>query len=237
MAALALALGFGATSVTAQDRYLMGRVIDAESQAPLNGAFVTFEGGRPGTWTNPDGVFRLGGAEETEWRRVHIELIGYGIGMLSAELLSDSVPINIPLAADPVLLEGFEIVSDRFKRRRNASTMSVRTFDTRQLQMAPSMDMLQFVETRTFIRERPCRNINSFQGTCALVRGRIQPIIVCIDETPMLGGMYMLASMRPDDLSLLEVYSGGRLIRAYTKAFMEAASRRRFRPQPLDYAC
>ncbi len=79
---IALPLGAQETS------YLLGRVIDAGTKAPLNGAFVSFPDTRRGVFTDPDGVFRLPGAVPNDARKVQIELIGYGIAELPARLLS-----------------------------------------------------------------------------------------------------------------------------------------------------
>lgn len=239
-------LGALAPPLAAQEEtsYLLGRVIDAGTKTPLNGAFVSFPDARRGVFTNPDGAFRLPGAEPDDARIVQIELIGYGIAQLPAALLSDSVPINIPLAADPILLEGFQVVSDRFRRRRNASTMSVRTFDFRWLRSTSAMDALEFLERQTFIREVPCSfglgasaTALSAPGSCARVRGRVQRVTLCIDEVPSLGGFMQLASISPHELSMVEVYGGGRMIRVYTQAFMEQVSRRRFNPHPTEWGC
>lgn len=243
--AILILLGATALPLSAQeDSYLLGRVIDVVTKAPLNGAFVSFPDTRRGVFTNPDGVFRLPGAKPDDARNVQIELIGYGIAQLPAALLSDSVPINIPLAADPILLEGFQVVSDRFRRRRNASTMAVRTFDFRWLRSTSATDALEFLERQTFIREVPCSvgfgasaTILSAPGSCARVRGRVQRVTLCIDEVPSLGGFMQLASISPHELSMVEVYGGGRMIRVYTQAFMEQVSRRRFNPNPTEWGC
>ncbi len=235
---IALPLGAQETS------YLLGRVIDAGTKAPLNGAFVSLPDTRRGVFTDPDGVFRLPGAVPNDARKVQIELMGYGIAELPARLLSDSVPLNIPLASDPILVEGFKVVSDRFRRRRNASTMAVRTFDVRWLRTTPATNVLEFLERQTFIREVPCSvglgasaSLLSGPGNCARVRGRVQPVTLCIDEVPSLGGLFQLASIPPQELNMVEVYGGGRMVRVYTQAFMEQVSRRRFRPHPIEYGC
>lgn len=243
--AILAVLAIVALPLSAQEpSYLLGRVIDAGTQAPLNGAFVSFPDARRGVFTNPDGVFRLPGAKPGDARIVQIESIGYGIAELPAALLSDSVPMNIPLVADPILLEGFQVVSDRFRRRRNASTMAVRTFDFRWLRSTSATDALEFLERQTFIREMPCATglgasatLLSPPGSCARVRGRVQRITLCIDEVPSLGGLMQLASIAPHELSMVEVYGGGRMIRVYTQAFMEQVSRRRFTPNPTEWGC
>ena len=56
-----------AAPVGAQESYVLGRVIDTETQAPVNGAFVSMsEDSRRGVFTNPDGVFRLPGVKKRQ---------------------------------------------------------------------------------------------------------------------------------------------------------------------------
>ena len=49
---------------------------------------------------------------------------------------------------------------------------------------------------------------------------------VYIDEFPALGGLDELGMYSPQDLYLIEVYSFGRVIRAYTYEFMERMAER-----------
>ena len=58
-----------------------------------------------------------------------------------------------------------------------------------------------------------------------------QPTV--IDFVPVIGGMDYLASFRPHELYMVEVYARGRHIRAYTPQFMERAAKQRLRPIAL----
>ena len=53
---------------------------------------------------------------------------------------------------------------------------------------------------------------------------------VWIDEAPVVGGMDYLRTVRPYELYMVEVYAGGRQIRAYTPRFMERAAKTRLQP-------
>ncbi len=213
----------------------MGRVVDQETGQPVEGAYVAFEGARWGTYTDETGLFYMrdpkGGSP-----RITIEMLGYGTTYVPLSFVDEAPPIRIPVRADPIVLEGFEIVTDRFARRRKAAPTSVRSFDERQLRAAPSLDIVEFLGTRSFVRPAPCGSFLA-TGPCARVRGRVVPVIICVDEVPMFGGFDMLRSISPSDLAMAEVYGSGRQIRLYTRAFMENASRVRLNPHPIEFGC
>ena len=100
---------------------------------------------------------------------------------------------------------------------------------------ARSRDMLNFFESETPVIFVPCPR-RSVSEDCVLGRGgRPTGMAVCIDEMPAPGGMLQLGSYRPEELHLVEVYSRGSLVVAYTRAFMERLARRRTALTPLEY--
>lgn len=79
--------------------------------------------------------------------------------------------------------------------------------------------------------------VGAASSLCVLSRGRrVQPS-VNIDEVPAIGGLDQLALYNPQDLYLLEVYSQGRMIRAYTEDFMGRHAKRagKLFPVPLFF--
>lgn len=222
-----------------EEAAVMGRIVDADSGSPLDGAFVAFEGRRGGVYTDSTGLFYMrdpkGGAH-----RITIEMLGYGTSYVLAALVNEAPPVQIPLKADPIVLEGIQVTADRFERRRNAAPTSVRAFGLRQLRTSPTTDMLEFLEVRTGLNPEPCGysvSARASPGGCAIVRGRLTKVVVCVDEVPMLGDLDMLRSISPGDLEMVEVYGGGRQIRLYSRAFMENASRIRLNPNPVIFGC
>lgn len=238
------------SGVVAQDRTpsaydgfasAIGQVVDQNTGAPLVGAFVHFEGVSGGVYTDDRGVFYVRDRRGSD--RVVIEMLGYGKAYVPASLVEGAPPIRIPLHADPVVLEGIEVVVDRFQRRRNASAASVRVFDQRQLRRYANQDVVQFVESRTFLREVPCGlSVTALASTsCMRSRGRVVRATICVDEVPALGGLEMLRSVSAADLYQIEVFvlpvSRNVQIRMYTPAFMEGAARVRLSPTPLEFGC
>ncbi|NNF13033.1 MAG: carboxypeptidase-like regulatory domain-containing protein [Gemmatimonadetes bacterium] len=209
-----------------------GQVVDAESGAGLVGAWVGLHETEWGALTDDDGRFRIPdvtpGTLELE-----IEQLGYETRSWKGTVANGDALIVIDLEAKPVLLEGLKVVSDRFRSRRNAAATSVYAFERDDLATSTARDALEFVEYRAVA---PMTSCNGNRGDrCLVVRGRVVEPVVYVDEMPLLGGLAYLETFRPWELHMIEVYAGGRHIRAYTPRFMERAAERRLAPLALPF--
>jgi len=207
---------------------LVGTVTD-ESGRPLVGAFVSPADSDWGSLTGEDGRFVL--------RRVtpgtvtlRAELIGYETLVWSGNV-SEGRPVALRMVAQPILLEGLNVVTDRFESRRRGIATSVRWYDHDDLATSTMPTALDFVAMRAGLARVRCNGRMTDQ--CILVRGRVAEPVVYVDEFPVVGGMEYLETLQPHELYMVEVYGGGRHIRAYTPQFMERAAERRLRPIPL----
>lgn len=224
---------FGVPGLQGQERttkepVLVGRVIDAATGNPIVGAFVHPDQERWGVLTDEAGRFRLTGISDLPIS-VAVEQLGY-VTLVQPDLVPDeSIPILVALEPDPVLLEGIQVVTDRFERRRRALAVPSQVFDREELITSPFFNVLDFVSSRTLLRPFRCGGI-SIDGICAYVRGRVRPVTVYVDEAPFLGGLEFLNMMEPHELHRVEVYRSGAHIRVYTEAFMERAARIRLTP-------
>ncbi|MEZ4414822.1 MAG: hypothetical protein R3E10_03645 [Gemmatimonadota bacterium] len=213
---------------------LVGHIVDVRTGTPLLGAWIGPEQADWGTYTRADGGFRL--------PRVHagpdlyrVEMLGYAD--LLIELAPDG-PVQIEMEPDPIVLEGVKVVADRFKRRRNATAVSVRTIERQDLLWSGAADLLDFIRGRAGVHLIPCPRgsfISYASLDCAYVRGRPAEIKVCLDEAPLLGGADQLRMISPQELHMVEVYQRGAHIRLYTEQFMQKAARRRLGVPPLGF--
>lgn len=208
-----------------------GVVLDALTGARLGGARVRISDLRRGTLTDSAGAFvfdevPIGGQLLT------IEHYGFEGVDVSMRVFEHTPPLQIELNPKPVMLEGLPVVTERLTRmesrlrtRRRATATSVRAVDLERLTRSPARDMVELLQFEAFVTLSPCsgRMMSSF---CILRRGRWTQPAVYIDEAPAIGGLDQLATYRPSDLYLVEVYSGGLQIRAYTHGFMERMARR-----------
>jgi hypothetical protein len=162
-----------------------------------------------------------------------IEQLGYETLEWEGYVAAGDPLLMIELSARPIVLEGLRVVTDRFRSRRSAVATRVYTYDASDLANSFERSALDFIRYRAHGRITACRG--GFGDRCLVVRGRVVEPIVYIDEIPVLGGLDQLESFAPWDLYMVEIYGGGRHIRAYTPQFMKMAAEQRLVPIALPY--
>ena len=240
--AVLLASGFSA-SLSAQDlppsdqsTTVRGVVVDALNGARLPAALVLLEEESRGTLTDSLGTFVLEhvplGAQ-----LISVRQYGYEYQSFLASVSPAPAPeIRFELTPKPAALEGFSVVADRLatmgqrlQSRRRAFAFATRTFDQERLVNSAAVDLREFLMLEANLYMLPC----SLGSTCVIRRGRLTAPRVYIDEMPTFG-VDQLGTYRPHELYLLEVYSQGREIRAYTHQFMDRMARRPMALIPLN---
>lgn len=228
----ALAVALMARSAWAQDIDVIepfdlgGTVVDEAGQ-PLVGAFVALAGSKWGSVTNQAGQFRLDDIDPGPLE-LTVEQLGYATLHWRGSVATDEV-LTLTMEAQPLVLEGLTVVTDRFENRRRATATSVQSYDRSDLATSHYDDMIQFVRARAGLFETRCPRYEH-SSVCFMRRGRAVAPVVYIDEMPVIGGTDFLAAIRPHELYMLEVYNRGAHIRAYTTQFMERAARQRLQP-------
>jgi hypothetical protein len=131
----------------------------------------------------------------------------------------------------PILLEGLTVVADRFESRRRSTPTAVRWLDQKALATAPQENALEVLVARGGLTRVACRGV--WSNECVLARGSVVEPSVWVDEAPFLGGFEYLRTIQPHELYMVEIYAGGRHIRAYTNRFMERTAELRALPMAL----
>jgi hypothetical protein len=206
---------------------IVGVVIDVSTEAPLEGAFVSVEAMEQGSLTAGDGRFLLCWID-SGLHVVTAERLGYETVTLNVEAVAAAGPVEVRMQPDPILLEGLEIVSDRFDRRRRAASGAVRAYDQQDLTKSVAWSAAEFVDSRAGILTVPC-GVNR----CVYRRGDYVNPTVFLDEFELMGGWADLELVPTSHLYMIEVYRGGTHIRAYTHSFMERAAKARLAPLPI----
>jgi carboxypeptidase-like protein len=209
---------------------LLGRVVDANSGQPLDGAWVAVTGTQWGSITNEEGRFRIAHVEAGRIA-LTIERLGYETLEWVGEVSGDDGLLRIDLNAQPIVLEGLQVVTDRFRARRNAVATSVFAYDSGELASGNERSALEFIRYRAGVALVGCNG--RLGNTCVFVRGGAVEPVIYVDEVRVLGGLDYLASFAPWDFYMVEIYGRGRHIRAYTPQFMKRAAERRLRPIAL----
>ncbi len=206
---------------------IAGVVIDASTEAPLEAVFVSVEATEWGSLTTGDGRFLLC-LIDSGVQVVTAERLGYGTVTLNVEADASGNPVELRMRPDPILLEGLEIVTDRFDRRRRASARTVRAYDQEDLTRSVHWSAAEFVDSRPGVFTVPCGI-----SRCVYRRGEYVNPTVFLDEFRLMGGWMELELLPTDHLYMIEVYGRGTHIRAYTHRFMERAARTRLAPLPI----
>lgn len=206
-----------------------GQVVDSETGVPLVGAWVGLTGTEWGSISNPEGRFRI---PDHGPGRLHltVEMLGYRTLSWSGDVVTGEA-LRIEMDSEPILLEGLEVMTDRFESRRNAVATSVMAFDASDLTRATTMNARDFIAAQSGVFFSPCNG--SRGSSCIWYRGqRIEPVVY-VDEFLHVGGLDFLASFSPGEFHMVEVYNRGTHIRVYTPAFMKRAAEQRIVPIPL----
>jgi hypothetical protein len=235
--ALAVALGLLVMALLARDTRaqepsasfgLAGQVVGEGGRA-LVGAFVGFADSEWGSLTNEHGRFLIPDVVPGP-AVLRVEQLGYET-LEWKGFVREGEPLRLRLEPKPILLEGLTVVTDRFDTRRRGTATSVRWFDRADLATTPQETAFDFIKARAGLAPVRCNGV--LTDRCLRVRGRVTEPVVWVDETPVIGGVEYLESLRPHELYMVEVYGSGRHIRAYTNRFMERAARVRLRPIAL----
>jgi hypothetical protein len=231
-------LSLGIPALSAQEREeegaaLKGRVLDSETGTPLIGAFVHLVEADWGVLTDDEGLFRLPDLSHG-LHSFAVEQLGYVDLIQTLELERDTGMVLFQLTPDPILLEGIQVVTDRFERRRRAHAFSSTLLDRNTLLASSAFDLVDLIQSRTFLNPFPCP-ATEIERTCAIVRGRVRTVSVYLDEIPFWGGLDFLSMVQPHELHRVEVFYSRGQVRVYTEAFMERVGRRPIAAIPLHW--
>ncbi len=224
---------FSASDSVAQDNpgeevrlRLVGQVVDVTTGAAVSSARVSVAASEWMSLTNREGRFLLHDLDPGI-HTLTVEQLGYHTLVVQVQAARETPPLRLSIQPDPILLEGLEVVSRRFERRRRAAGIRVSEFNQDDFVTSNHRSAAEMLEERLPIQRVRCSD-GGFE--CISARGgRFRPT-VCIDEAPQIDAWNALAAYSPHEFHMIEVYGNGGLVRAYTHSFMERASRIRFLP-------
>lgn len=212
-----------------------GHVVDRASRAGLAHATIEIGDGAARVTSDSTGRFVLVGLT-TGTHSVSVRRIGFDEFRTEWRLQPGLNTLTIALGSRPVVLEGVTVVGYRYsedlRQRRMGTGVSSQAVERDRLQLSSARDGREAALMLGGLFRVGCPPALDVDD-CILVRGRAIAPEVIIDERPAVGGLTELEVFSPGDLYLIEVYSGGRQIRAYTTSFIESEGQRARRPPPL----
>lgn len=206
---------------------VVGVVVNRLTGDAIPGASVEITRLRWTVYADAEGRFKFGRVPVGTYPLVTRQL---GYTTEEEELrVGEPVTLRIELEPEPILLEEVSATVELLKARRSVAPVSVQSYDQHQLRTTAAFDAAEFVFRRSY--RLVLRGYPSWRA-----RSGIFPVgsfgfewtrgpAVFIDERPAPFGMLQLEVYRPDDFYLIEIYGGGRLIRAYTEGFVERLAR------------
>lgn len=208
-----LLLLFPAGSLEAQDAFLAGRVLDAESRAPVVGARVML-GIRAEGITDSTGAFKLG-PMPTGRTVLTVEHVAYGRSGRLIDLDAEGVHgVQVLLspeaiALEPLVVEGTSFVE--FRRRARGSSENIVTRAQIEATLGGTLNFGQLLQQH--IAGLRVRRVNSLVGSpiCIELRastsgpGRCNSPAVYVDGVPIQNPTQLFESLDPEMLESVEV--------------------------------
>ena len=215
---------------------LRGVVVDRLKGDPLPNAVVLLADENRGLLTDSLGRFTFDRVPLGP-QILAVKQYGYDEVNLDLDLREDHPELTVELDPGPIALQGFEVVArnlatmDRqLETRRRAFAGSVRAHEQDRLAASGADNVMQFLQLQGGLQAYRCGRIS---GACLFARGRVTEPKIYIDEARVVGGLDFLAMFKPYELYLVEVFSGGAEIRAYTHWYMERMAERPVRLWPI----
>lgn len=208
---------------------IRGMVVDANTGEPVPTTVVRMAHPERSVMAGADGRFSLSHVPVGS-RTLVFEQLGYTRLTVTREFGPEGAPIVVELEPQPVVLEGLDVMVDRFEARRQAAGVAVRVLRPEDFLSQP-VDLFRAIRSRAGMGLIGCTPPGGMSTWCILNRGSYVVPSVWVDDRRAMG-IEELELYRTDDVYAVEIYQAGRAIRVYTRQYMQkvAMSPRAVRP-------
>jgi len=219
-----------------------GKVVDAQSEAPLAGAWVEVEGTRFAAKTDKQGRFNLR-LPPGQYRAIiqhplyqpTSEGWWVGDGTLTITVALEPNVFDLPPVAGTA--DRRLTLADRIPLTDGTGEGVPDVFGPDDLDQSGSMTAADFLTSRLSLVRVPCEQTTA--GTaeideCVRIRGSARRVCVSMDEAALPGGLSVLSNYRPRDLARVSAFRGGEFVMIYTKAFIFNVKWNEWRPVPVS---
>jgi len=233
-ALLLFALAASAGLVRQPGRILVtGTVVDSVSGAPLFGVAVATTTTPDHTASDSTGAFTLSVPAGTA---VMLTFTGRGFEPVG-QVVTSTVDVElgrVALLPQAVALAPIEASVSQLDRRARQFTGNVFVYNEATLRHSGESDLLEFVMHHGGLHPHQCNLVDTTPMTeCFRVRGYAARPELYVNEV-RLGQLSQLRIYRPEDIARVEVFSGGAMIRVYTRQYLEQMARTSRRLQPIS---
>ena len=196
---------------------LRGHVVDAVSQEPLNGVYITAPLSDLSVLTDSLGAFSISFIRDWGYELI-VGAMGYQPVRITLGPEAEQGSTTIQLHPDPEALAGLAVLYDRLEQRRRRRGNRVRLIEHDEL--ALSTESSAYALVRRIAIANPCEDQRDLCRR--LGRSRVR---ICIDDVSPRAGARELEAYEPSDLWLIEVYNNGSRVRLYSRWFIDQIAR------------
>jgi len=222
----ALAQGTGAV-------LLRGQLLDADTKAPVTGAFIALDAESRGVLTDSLGAFMLPVGTADAYA-LKVRQLGYRDLVVTITAESARRPFFLQLDPDPVEIEGLRVLVQRFQDRRRGPFGAVDVLDQMALIDAPDGSGVDLIK-REVPFARPCDS--QTEQLCLNQMGRVEPLKVCIDGHRVSEMMAELEHVDPRSLYMVEVFRRTGQVHMYSRGYVERLLATGSDLPPLSFGC
>jgi CarboxypepD_reg-like domain len=217
---------------------LSGRVLDAQTEGPIPGAFVSVGESNLGIVTDSLGLFRLR-IEREPGQTLRISQLGYREIQAPVDPSRAGQILTVMLAPDPLQMEGLTVVMGRLADRRRGIFGVGDILERSQLLKAPDVSGYDLV-----LRMLPFVDVCDPESEALCMVGRLSmgektKVSVCLDDSAVPAELMqvVLATVDPRSLYLVEVYPRAGAVRMYSPAYMKRLVESGRDLPPLAFGC
>lgn len=212
---------------------LRGQVVDLQTLGPVGGAFVSLRSMNRGVLSDSTGYFSLPVAISEQYV-LQVRQLGYRDRVLTVDENAARAPLVLRLDPDPVEIEGLTVLAERFRDRRRGPFGAVDVLGREELLRAPDGAASDLVR-RIVPFARPCNS--DTESLCVNTQGRMEPLVICVDERRVAEGGVDLEHLDPRGLYMVEVYRRGGQVRLYSRGYVERLLASGAELPPLSFGC
>ncbi|MDP2955355.1 MAG: carboxypeptidase-like regulatory domain-containing protein [Longimicrobiales bacterium] len=232
-ACLALVVAMPAAASAQTPGLLRGHLLDTRTLGPVPGAYVSLQGTPRGVLSDSTGYFALPVAISDSYA-LQVKQLGYRDLVHSVRREAAEKPLVLQLDADPVELEGLEVLVEQFQDRRRGPFGFVDILDQSDLLHAADGAASDLVR-RMVPFARPCTR--ETEDLCVNTQGRLDPLLICVDDRRVAEGTVELEHLDPRGLYMVEIFPRGGQVRVYTRGYIERLVATGAELPPLSFGC
>lgn len=232
-ACLALVVAVPAVVSAQTPGLLRGHLLDTRTLGPVPGAYVSLQGAPRGVLSDSTGYFALPVAISDAYG-LQVKQLGYRDLVHTVSREAAEKPLVLQLDADPVEIEGLEVLVEQFQDRRRGPYGFVDVLDQSDLLHAPDGTTSDLVR-RMVPFARPCSR--ETEDLCVNTQGRLDPLVICVDDRRVAEGTVELEHLDPRGLYMVEIFPRGGQVRVYTRGYIERLVAAGSDLPPLSFGC